>query len=106
LDGAGAWRTFRHVTLPLLTPTIFFMAVMGVIGSLQIFEVAYIMRGDGPLGYPNDATMMPVVLLFQNAFTYFKMGYASALAWLLFVVILGITIVQLRLGSRWVHYGE
>lgn len=106
LDGAGAWSKFRHVTLPLLTPTIFFLAVMGVIGSLQIFEVAYIMRGAGPLGYPNDSTMMPVVLLFQNAFTYFKMGYASALAWMLFVVILGITLIQLRFGSRWVHYGE
>lgn len=106
LDGAGPWRKFLNVTLPLLTPTIFFLAVMGVIGSIQIFEVAYIMRGDGPLGYPNDATMMPVVLLFQNAFTYFKMGYASALAWMLFVVILGITLMQLRLGKRWVHYGE
>jgi multiple sugar transport system permease protein len=106
LDGAGPWRKFLNVTLPLLTPTIFFLAVMGAIGAIQIFEVAYIMRGDGPLGYPNDATMMPVVLLFQNAFTYFKMGYASALAWMLFVVILGITLMQLRLGKRWVHYGE
>jgi len=90
----------------MLTPTIFFLVVMGIIGSLQIFEVAYIMRGANPLGYPNDSTMMPVVLLFQNAFQYFKMGYASALAWILFVVILAITIVQLKLGNRWVHYGE
>lgn len=106
LDGAGTLRQFWNVTIPMLTPTIFFLVIMGVIGSLQIFEIAYIMRGGGPLGYPNDATMMPVVLLFQNAFQYFKMGYASALAWILFIVILLITLFQLRLGNRWVHYGE
>jgi multiple sugar transport system permease protein len=105
LDGAGAWSKFRNVMLPMLSPTIFFLAVMGVIGSLQIFEIAYIMGGQ-PLGSPADSTMMPVVLLFQNAFQYFKMGYASALAWILFVVILIITLFQLKLSSRWVHYGE
>jgi multiple sugar transport system permease protein len=106
LDGAGPWARFRHVMLPLLTPTIFFLAVMGVIGSLQMFEVAYIMRGGEALGSPADSTMMPVVLLFQNAFQYFKMGYASALAWVLFVFILAITLLQLRLSRRWVHYGD
>jgi multiple sugar transport system permease protein len=107
LDGAGVWSRFRNVMIPMLTPTIFFLFVMGVIGSLQFFEIAYIMRGAGnPLGYPADSTMMPVVLLFQNAFQYFKMGYASALAWILFVVILAITLVQLKMSSRWVHYGE
>lgn len=105
LDGAGVWAKFRNVMLPLLTPTIFFLAVMGVIGSLQIFEIAYIMGGI-PLGSPADSTMMPVVLLFENAFQYFKMGYASALAWILFVVILAITLLQLKLSQRWVHYGE
>lgn len=106
LDGAGVWNKFRNVMLPLLSPTIFFLAVMGIIGSLQIFEIAYIMRGTGPLGAPADSTMMPVVLLFQNAFQYFKMGYASALAWILFVVIMIITLFQLKLSQRWVHYGE
>jgi multiple sugar transport system permease protein len=106
LDGAGVWSKFRNVMLPLLTPTIFFLVVMGVIGALQIFEIAYIMRNGGPLGAPADSTMMPVVLLFQNAFQYFKMGYASAMAWILFVVILAITLVQLKLSQRWVHYGE
>jgi multiple sugar transport system permease protein len=62
--------------------------------------------GGQPLGSPADSTMMPVVLLFQNAFQYFKMGYASALAWILFVVILIITLIQLKLSTRWVHYGE
>lgn len=105
LDGAGTWSKFRNVMLPMLSPTIFFLAVMGVIGTLQIFEIAYIMGGQ-PLGSPADSTMMPVVLLFQNAFQYFKMGYASALAWILFVVILAITLVQLYFSKRWVHYGE
>jgi multiple sugar transport system permease protein len=105
LDGAGAFSKFWNVMLPMLSPTIFFLAVMGVIGSLQIFEIAYIMGGQ-PLGSPADSTMMPVVLLFQNAFQYFKMGYASALAWILFVVILIITLIQLKLSTRWVHYGE
>jgi ABC-type sugar transport system permease subunit/ABC-type glycerol-3-phosphate transport system substrate-binding protein len=105
LDGAGVWGKFRNVMLPLLTPTIFFLAVMGIIGSLQIFEIAYIMGGI-PLGSPADSTMMPVVLLFQNAFQYFKMGYASALAWILFVVIMIITLFQLKLSQRWVHYGD
>jgi multiple sugar transport system permease protein len=105
LDGAGSWSKFVNVMLPMLSPTIFFLAVMGVIGSLQIFEIAYIMGGQ-PLGSPADSTMMPVVLLFQNAFQYFKMGYASALAWILFVVILLITLIQLKLSTRWVHYGE
>lgn len=105
LDGAGPWRQFWNVMLPMLSPTIFFLAVMGIIGTLQIFEIAYIMGGQ-PLGSPADSTMMPVVLLFQYAFQYFKMGYASALAWILFVVILAITLAQLHFSRRWVHYGE
>jgi len=105
LDGAGVLRKFWNVMLPMLSPTIFFLVVMGVIGTLQIFEIAYIMGGQ-PLGSPADSTMMPVVLLFQNAFQYFKMGYASALAWILFVVILAITLLQLHFSKRWVHYGE
>jgi multiple sugar transport system permease protein len=63
-------------------------------------------RSGDALGSPADATMFPVVLLFQYAFQYFKMGYASALAWILFVIILAITLAQLKLGQRWVHYGE
>jgi len=106
LDGAGAWSKFRHVMLPMLSPTIFFLLVMGVIGTLQTFEIAYIVRGGDALGSPADATMFPVLLLFQNAFQYFKMGYASAIAWALFVLILAITLVQLKMSRKWVHYGE
>ena len=102
IDGAGLWGSFRHVTLPMLTPYLFFNLIMSTIGALQTFETAYIMTAGGPL----DATLVPVLYLFNNAFTYFKMGYASALAWILFVVIMALTVLQLKLAPRWVHYEQ
>ena len=101
IDGASTWRKFRHVTLPMLTPYIFFNLVMGIIGTLQIFAQAFIMTSGGP----NDSTLFYAYYLFNNAFRYFKMGYASAQAWLLFVVVLVLTLVQWRLSKKWVHYG-
>ena len=106
LDGARWWAQFRRITLPMLSPYIFFNLVMGTIGALQTFEQAYILGGTaGGTGTgPDDSLLVPVVHLFNNAFQYFKMGYASAIAWLLFVLVLGLTLGQLKLAPRWVHY--
>jgi multiple sugar transport system permease protein len=100
IDGASWWQKFRYITIPQLTPYIFFNMIMGTIGSLQTFESVYVMTGGGPV----DSTMVPVLYLFNNAFAYFKMGYASAMAWFIFVLILAMTMVQIRLAPRWVHY--
>ncbi len=100
IDGAGWWSRFWNVTFPMITPYMFFNLIMGTIGVLQSFEAQYIMTGGGPA----DATLVPVLYLFNNAFGYFKMGYASALAWILFIIILLLTLIQLKLAPRWVHY--
>lgn len=102
LDGAGKWQRFRHVTLPMLTPYLFFNTIMGTISAIQTFDSVYVMTSG--TGGPLDSTMVPVIYLFNNAFAYFKMGYASALAWLLFILILALTLVQLKIAPRWVHY--
>ena len=99
IDGATVWQKFRHVTLPLLTPTIFFTLIIGVIGSFQVFTQGFVMTQGGP----NNATLFYVLYLYENAFQFLKMGYASALAWVLFLIILGFTALQMR-ASRWVHY--
>lgn len=100
IDGAGPFTRFFHVTLPMLSPYIFFNLIMGIIGTMQIFTQAYIMTEGGP----DDSTMFYAYYLFNNAFRYFEMGYASALAWILFLVILALTLVQIKLAPRWVHY--
>ncbi|RYG46080.1 sugar ABC transporter permease [bacterium] len=100
LDGAGPLMTFRHITLPLLSPVVFFNLVLGIIGSFQFFTQAYVMTGGGP----NDASLFYALSLFRNAFEYFKIGKASAMAWILFLILLAITLVQLSLSRRWVHY--
>ncbi len=100
LDGAGAWHQFRHVTIPMLSPTIFFNLVLGIIGSFQVFTSAYVMTGGGP----NNATLMYVLYLYRNAFVYFKLGKASAMAWILFVILLVFTIIQFKSASKWVYY--
>ena len=104
IDGATPWKQFWSVTFPMLSPIIFFNTVMGFIGAMQEFDRQYIMRpsADGPIG-PDDSMLTPVYHLFQNGFTFFKMGYASALAWMIFSIILVITFVQFRLAPRWVH---
>ena len=100
IDGAGRFRMFLSVTLPMLSPYILFNLIMGLIGAFQIFTQAFIMTQGGPV----DSTLFYAYLLFNNAFRYMKMGYASALAWVLFGIILTLTILQLRLSKRWVHY--
>ncbi|MEO7715247.1 MAG: extracellular solute-binding protein [Capsulimonas sp.] len=106
LDGANAVAQFRHITLPMLSPYIFFNLIMGTIGALQTFETAYVLgnTGGGQTTGPDDSLLVPVIYLFNNAFQYFKMGYASALAWILFIIILGLTLGQLKMAPRWVHY--
>lgn len=100
LDGAGSWACFVNITLPMLTPTLFFQLITGIIGSFQIFTQAFVMTNGGPV----NATLFYVLYLYRNAFQWWKMGYASALAWFLFVVILILTLIQFRLSKRWVHY--
>jgi multiple sugar transport system permease protein len=108
IDGAGAWARFRHITLPLISPVLFFNVVMGVIGALKVFDLAYAFGAAQGLipGGPARATLFYGLNLYQQAFAYFHMGLASAMAWLLFAVILLITWLNFRLGRRWVHYGD
>lgn len=103
LDGAGAWKQFWSITLPQLSPIVFFSTVMGLIGTLQTFDSVYILTG-GTTGGPNDALLVPVYQLFLNGFTYFRMGYASALAWIIFLVIVLLTALQFGVARKWVHY--
>jgi multiple sugar transport system permease protein len=100
IDGAGPARRFWNVTLPMLSPYILFNFVMGFIATFQIFVQAYVMTQGGPV----DATLFYVYYIFNNAFRYMRMGYASALAWVLFAIIMVLTVVQLKLSKRWVHY--
>jgi multiple sugar transport system permease protein len=100
LDGAKGWAVFRHVTLPMLSPTIFFNLILGIIGSFQVFTSAFVMTGGGP----NNATMMYVLYLYNNAFRYFKLGKASAMAWVLFAILLVFTVIQFKNAAKWVYY--
>ncbi len=100
LDGAGTWRQFRNITLPLLSPVMFFNVVLGLIGSFQVFTSAYVMTAGGP----NNATLFYALYIFRNAFEFFKMGKACALAWTLALILFAITAVQFAVSKRWVHY--
>lgn len=100
VDGASTIQQFFSITIPQLTPYIFFNFVMGIIGTLQVFGQAFIMTQGGP----QNATLFYVYHLFNNAFRYGQMGYASAMAWLLFAITLILTVIQMRLSRRWVHY--
>lgn len=101
IDGAGAWRLFRHITLPLISPAVFFVVVMGIIGSFQAFDQVYVMTEGGPA----RATTVIVYYIWQNAFKFFKMGYASAMAYVLFLLVLLATLAQWQVRRRWV-FGE
>lgn len=100
IDGANAWYRFWNVTIPMVTPIIFFNLVQGIIGTFQVFTGAYIITAGGPA----NSTLFYVLYLYNNAFKFFKMGYASALAWVLFVIIMAFTLLQLRLAKTWVYY--
>jgi multiple sugar transport system permease protein len=101
IDGARGWHLFRHITLPLLSPVMFFVLVISVINSFQVFGAIYIMTRGGPL----DATNVLVYHLYFKGFNELQMGYAAALAWVLFTFLFAITLIQNRLSKSWVHYG-
>lgn len=100
IDGAGAWRLFRHITVPLLSPTIFFNLIIGIIGSFQVFTNVLIMTDGGP----GNSSLMFVLYIYRNAFQNFRMGYASLLAWVLFLIVLVLTVIQFRVSRSWVYY--
>ncbi len=103
IDGANSWQSTRHVTIPLLTPTIFFNTVLGIIGAMQTFAAAFIATEGGP-GF---ATWFFALHIWKQAFDYFNMGYAAALAWFFAVIIVILTLIQMRLSKRFVfYYGE
>ncbi|MCD7996869.1 MAG: sugar ABC transporter permease [Clostridiales bacterium] len=104
IDGAGIFQRVRHITLPLLTPVIFYNVVMGVINALQTFTLPYTLtNGEGT---PVNSLTFYVMHLYNNAFGYMRMGYASAMAWILFLIILILTIVIFGTSKKWVHYQE
>jgi ABC-type sugar transport system permease subunit/ABC-type glycerol-3-phosphate transport system substrate-binding protein len=102
IDGAGTWRRFWSVTIPMLSPYILFNLIIGVIATMQVFTEAYIMTMGGPV----DSTLFYAYYLFKQAFQFMRMGYASALAWILFLAVLGLTLLQLWVSKRWVHYDQ
>ncbi|MFG1699455.1 carbohydrate ABC transporter permease [Nonomuraea sp. NPDC049309] len=105
VDGAGWWKRLFRITVPMISPTLFFLVVVDTINALQSFTEAYTaFFGAGNTTYSNDAALFYAIYLFQQAFEFLHMGYASALAWLLFIVIMAITAVQIVVTRRFVHY--
>jgi multiple sugar transport system permease protein len=100
IDGANAWHRFRHVTLPMISPTFLFNLILGVIGALKVFTLAFVATKGGPA----YATWFFALHIYTQAFEYFKMGYGAALAWVFVVVLLAFTALQLRVSRRWVYY--
>lgn len=100
IDGANAFQRYIHITLPMISPAIFFNVVLSMIGSFQVFTPAFVITQGGP----HYASYFFVYHLYHHAFSYFEMGYASGLAWVLFVVIMGLTLLVFRGGERWVYY--
>lgn len=100
IDGAGIWPRFWHITLPMISPTMFFNLVLGIIDALQVFATAYVATQGGPA----YATWFYILHLFAQAFKYMHMGYASALAWIFLVIVLFLTWIQIRMSERWVFY--
>jgi multiple sugar transport system permease protein len=100
VDGAGRWARFRRVTLPLLTPAIFFTGVLSLIGSFQVFDQIFVLVKPRP----TDATITVVYFIYENGFKFFKMGYASAASWILFLIVALFTAIYFRSQNRWVHY--
>ena len=100
VDGANRWVKFTRITIPLLTPTIFFSLIIALIGAFQVFDTIYALTEGGP----GDATRTIVMVLYREAFGTFNMGYAASMALVLFVIILLLTSIQLKLGKRWVFY--
>ena len=101
VDGANRWDRFRNVTLPLLTPSIFFTGILALISAFQVFDLIYVTANPGK---PGDATVTLVYFIYENGFRNFKMGLASAASWILFLIVAVVTILYFRTQKRWVHY--
>lgn len=104
IDGGGLWARLRHIVIPLMTPTIFFNLLVGLIASFQVFTTAYIMLG--PNGGPLQSGLFYMMHTYNNAFRYFDMGYASAMSFVLFLIILFFTLLMVWTSNRWVYYGD
>jgi len=100
IDGASLWHKVRHITIPMISPVIYFNAIIGIIGALQVFATPFIMTEGGPA----RATLLYTQRMYENAFFFLRMGYASAMAWILFLVVLGLTLMAHRIGRSRVHY--
>lgn len=100
IDGGSAWHKFRHITLPMVSSTMFFNLIMGIIGALQVFGQAYIITEGGP----NNASLFYVFNLWRQAFKYMDMGTASAMAWILFLAVMVLTAVTFKTSNKWVYY--
>ncbi|HYI24011.1 MAG TPA: sugar ABC transporter permease [Thermomicrobiales bacterium] len=100
IDGAGRWNRFRNITLPMLTPTTFFVLVISIINSLQVFDAVLVLTDGGPA----NATRTMVFHIWEEAFVFLEMGYAAAVAWILFLLVFLVTLAQWKLQGRWVHY--
>jgi multiple sugar transport system permease protein len=101
VDGATPWQRFRHITLPLITPATFYNLITGIIATLQIFEMSYILTRDGG---PAQSTYFVAYYLWRATFRFNEVGYGAAMSWALLLIILVITTIQFRLGRRWVYY--
>ncbi|WP_181954883.1 carbohydrate ABC transporter permease [Pseudalkalibacillus caeni] len=108
IEGAGVIQKFRYVTVPLISGTTFLVLVLSTITTFQAFEQIYVMTGNSgditAAGGPNNASMVLMLYLFQQGFAFLKMGYASAIAWILFIILFVITLIQVKLQKKWVHY--
>lgn len=100
LDGAGGWKKFWRITVPLMSPAIFYVLIVGLINAFQLFPQIMIMTDGGP----NGATQVMVERIYKYGFRYFRMGYAAAFSWILFVIIMACTAVQMKAQKRWVNY--
>ncbi len=100
IDGAGQWAKFRHVTLPMLSPTVFLNLVLGIIGAMQVFDIPYVMTRGGP----NDSTRTYMLHLYNRGWVEIQMGSASAMGWILFLIIMAITLLVVRSSQAWVYY--
>lgn len=107
VDGANGLKLLRHITIPMMTPVIFYNLIMGIIGASQSFTTFFVITSDpGNWMMPSEIGMVYMVYLYKNAFFLFRMGYGSALAWVLFVIILALTLLVLGTAKRWVHYSN
>ena len=109
IDGAGPWKRFWNVTLPAISPMTLFLLIMGLISSFQTFSQAYIFSNGGAggqnIGGPNNSLLFYAVYLFQQAFSFLQMGYAAAMGWVLFIIVVILTVIIFLTAARWVYYG-